>query len=79
MENEDQILATIRKKTHQRFLFAAVTLLLYGSFVLCYTESAWFLTETIGDSPVSGGLVLYLALIAIFLTMEYVFLSRNKD
>lgn len=79
MERDDQILDTIHKKTRQRFLFASITLLLYGSFALCYTDAGSFLSKTTGDSSVSIGLLFFLGLIAIFLVMEYVFLLLNKD
>lgn len=79
MEKEDQLLEAIRKKTRLRFLFACVTVVLYGSFVLAYTEAGFFLRETIGNSSVTGVLVLFWGLILIFLLMEYIFISVNKE
>ena len=79
MEKEEQLLAAIRKKTRLRFLFAFFTVVLYGSFVLAYLEAGLFLRETIGNSSVTGALVLFWGLILIFLLMEYIFISLNKE
>lgn len=79
MEKEDQLLEAIRKKTRLRFLFAFVTVVLYGSFVLAYMEAGSFLRETVGSSSVTGALVLFWGLIPIFLLMEYIFISLNKE
>tara|TARA_B110000971_G_C19952898_1_gene474242 strand:+ start:592 stop:834 length:243 start_codon:yes stop_codon:yes gene_type:complete len=79
MENEDKILGSIRSKVRQRFLFVSITVLLYSSFVLCYTENGQFLGEVVGDSATSGGLILFLGLIVVFLLLEYIFIVLNKD
>lgn len=79
MKKEDQLLEAIRKKTRLRFLFAFVTVVLYGSFVLAYMEAGFFLRETVGSSSVTGALVLFWGLILIFLLMEYMFISLNKE
>lgn len=79
MEKEDRLLEAIRKKTRLRFLFAFFTVVLYGSFVLAYLEAGFFLRETIGNSSVTGALVLFWGLILIFLLMEYIFISLNKE
>ena len=79
MKREDQILEAIRKKTRLRFLFVFVTLVLYGSFTLAYLEAGSFLRETVGDSLITGALVLFWGLILVFLLMEYIFISLNKE
>ena len=79
MESQDQILGSIRSKVRQRFLFAAITIFLYGSFVLCYIDEMWILSHVKGDSAISGGLVLFFGLIVVFLFLEYIFLALNKD
>ena len=78
MNDNDKKLAAIRKKSQQRFLFAGITLALYMSFVLPYTQMGSFLNKTLGDSLISGALVLFVALILIFLVMEYLFIHINE-
>ena len=79
MENQDQILDSIRSKVRQRFLFTAMTVFLYGSFVLCYVDEGRVLNHVTGDSAISGGLVLFFSLIVVFLFLEYIFLTLSKD
>lgn len=79
MKNEYQILGSILSKVRQRFLFTTITVLLYGSLVLCYTDNGWFLRKLTGDSAISGGLILFLGLIVVFLLLEYIFLVLNKE
>jgi hypothetical protein len=79
MENQDQILESIRSKVRQRFLFVAITVFLYGSFVLCYVHEGRVLNHVTADSEISGGLVLFFGLIVVFLFLEYLFLALNKE
>jgi len=74
-------LAEIRRTTRRRFGFAAVTLVLYFSFVLNWTSASDFLGQRIGDSAITGSLVLFVAIILIGLVLEVIFLrvERNAD
>lgn len=74
MQDSAELRAIIRRTTRRRFLFSVVTLILYSSFVLCYTDAENFLQRIIGDSGISWGLVLFIFLIPTFLTLEYIFL-----
>ncbi len=78
MDNER--LAAVRLKTRRRLLFTGVTLTLYFSYVvLNYTSLGSFLHEPLGDSLVTGSLLLFASLIVIFIALELLFLYLNKQ
>lgn len=76
MNNEKKI-EVIRRKTRQRLLFAAITLVLYFSYIFNYTTGGAFLGEMLGDSHVSGSLVMFACLIVCFIGLEILFLVLN--
>lgn len=79
MEEETQKLTAIHKKVRQRFRYSAITLLLYASFVICYTDAGRALSRPLGNSQINGALLLFTGLILLFLALEYLFLKRDKN
>lgn len=77
--DKHQKLEAVRRKTRQRLWFTGVTLVLYFSYVLNYTESGAFLHNTVGDSAVTGSLLMFAGLIVLFLLFEGLFLLINRD
>ena len=75
--DKDEKLEIIRRKTRQRLLFALITLTLYFSYVLNYTGSG--LGERLGDSWVTGSLVMFICLILSFIGLELLFLALNRE
>jgi len=78
VDNKDKIEA-IKRKTRQRLGFTVLTLGLYFSYVLNYTSWGAFLGNTLGDSHISGSLVMFAGLILVFICLELVFLQINRD
>ncbi|MEH6516829.1 MAG: hypothetical protein V7742_09115 [Halioglobus sp.] len=69
----------IRLKTRRRLLFTGITLVLYFSYVvLNYTSLGSFIRQPIGDSLITGSLVLFPSLIVIFIALEVLFLFLNS-
>ena len=64
----------IKRKTMQRLLFSLVTLVLYFSFVLNWTNFGARLRETIGDSHITGSLVMFVVLVVVFILLELLFI-----
>ncbi len=77
--NDSEKLVAIEKKVRQRLLFTGFTIVLYFSYVLNYTSAGSFLGQTIGDSHITGSLVLYVSLIVIFIILELIFLYINSE
>ncbi len=75
----EEKLQAVKRKTRQRLLFSACTMVLYFSYVLSYTKTGAFLSDTLGSSHISGSLALYAALIVIFIVLELLFLYINTD
>jgi uncharacterized membrane protein (DUF485 family) len=71
-------LRMIRRKTRQRLAFALVTLLLYFSFALNWTAAGRGLSTRLGDSWVTGSLLMFAVLIILFIVMELVYLRLNR-
>lgn len=78
MDKESKLRA-IKRKTRQRLLFSGITLVMYFSYVLNYTAAGSFLGEKIGSSQLTGSLMMFMALIVIFIGMEILFLALNRD
>ena len=78
MTTEEKMKA-VKRKTRQRLMFTAITMALYFSYVLSYTSMGSFLSDTLGESHVSGSLALYVVLIVVFIIMELIFLYLNAD
>ena len=70
-------LLEIRARTRRRFAYAGVSLALYFLFVLNWTTAGSFLSLGIGDSPITGGLLMFILLVLIFLGMEVAFLRGS--
>ena len=69
----------IRTKTRRRLLFTLVTLLLYFAFALNWTDAGGFLSQPLGDTAINGSLLMFIALIVIFIALEFAFLAINKS
>lgn len=70
----------IKRKIKQRLLFSLVALVLYFSFVLNWTNFGAGLRETIGDSHITGSLVMFVMLIVVFILSEllFIYLANNQ-
>ena len=77
--DDDKKLEAIRRKTRQRLLFTGITLALYFSYVLNYTEAGAFMGGMLGDSHVSGSLMMFVFLILSFIGLELLFLALTRN
>lgn len=75
--DRDAKLRAIERKTRQRLLLSGFTLVIYFSCVLNYTAAGSSLGRTIGSSPVTGSLLVFVSLIVIFIALEVLFLTLN--
>lgn len=64
----------VRRKTAKRFIFAALTLVAYFSFAFNWTVVGGSLRDRLGDSHVTGSLVMFTTLIVIFILLEICFI-----
>jgi uncharacterized membrane protein (DUF485 family) len=77
--DHNQKLQAVRRKTRQRLGFTLLTLVMYFTYVLNYTEGGAFLGEKLGDTYITGSLVMFASLIVLFLGLEIVFMVLNRD
>lgn len=77
--SREQKLEQVRRKTRQRLGYTAVTLLLYFSFALNWTDAGSFLAATLGGSAVTGSLLMFASLVVIFIGLEVLFLYLNRE
>lgn len=78
MEEQRQLRA-IRRKTRRRLAFALLTLALYFAFVLNYVPLGGFLGKRLGDSYITGSLLMFAGLIVAFIGLELLFLLLARD
>jgi len=74
-------LETVRRKTRLRLLFSGAHLILYFSFALNWTEWGQALRAPLGDSPITGSVLMFCSLIVFFVGMEFLFFfisQRNE-
>ena len=77
--NERRKIEVVKRKTRLRLLFTALTMGLYFSYLFNYTSAGAFLGDRIGDSSISGSLVMYAGLIVVFIVLELFFLQINRS
>ena len=77
MYNEKK-LAAIRRKTRQRYIYALVTMGLYFSFTLNYTEGGSDLISRLAVGKVPGAVVMFMLLVVTFIALESLFLIRVR-
>ncbi len=78
---KDTRAAFVRRKTRLRFLFAGITVLFYFAFVLLWTPAGASLNTPIGNSMITGGMAIFVALVLLFVVLELTFLwiySRER-
>jgi hypothetical protein len=73
----DNKIDDIKRKTRRRFAFAGITLAMYFTFVLNWTEAGASLGLLLGDSHVSGSILLFAGLIVLMICLEVIFLLLN--
>lgn len=71
---KEQKQKAIRVRTRRRFFFSAVALAFYFSFALAWTDAGAFLSEPLGNGLMNGALLLFIFLIVLFVSLEFVFL-----
>ena len=76
--NEEQKLAAIAKRTKRRFTFSIIALLLYFSFALAWTDLGAFLSLPVAGGLLNGALVLFISLIIIFISLEFLFMRLSN-
>lgn len=74
----DQKLKAIATRTRRRFLFSIIALAFYFSFALAWTDAGAFLSEPVGYGLMNGALLLFIFLIILFISLEFLFLSVAK-
>ena len=77
--DERRALAAIRRRTRRRLGFSLAVLVLYFGYVLNYLPSGAFLGRKIGESQVTGSLLMFAGLIVFFILLELVFLALNRE
>ncbi|MFK8021146.1 MAG: DUF485 domain-containing protein [Pseudomonadales bacterium] len=75
---KDHQLAVIQRRTRRRFSFAAVALCLYFSFALVWTDFGSAMSKPLGDTPINAALLMFISLIVIFISMEFLFLRISN-
>lgn len=75
MTTKDRLL---KERTRRRFLFTGLHLLLYFSFSLNWTSWGSFLAERLGATYLSGAIVMFVALVVLFIVLESVFLWLSQ-
>lgn len=76
--NEPDQLQRVKARTRRRLGFSLVVLVLYFSFVLNWTRWGEPLTQPLGDSQITGSLVMFVALIVVFITLEALFIALYR-
>lgn len=81
MPTEAEKMQFVRKKTIQRFLFSLISLTLYFSFAFNWTAAGSTLRERIGESHITGSLVMFVLLILGFIVLEllFIWLSHRQE
>lgn len=75
----DRVRNFLRRQIRRRFLFASVTLIIYFSYALNYTEVGSFLNQRLGSSYISGSLLMYGLIIISSIGLEWVFLRTQEE
>jgi uncharacterized membrane-anchored protein len=68
----------LRQRTRRRFLFTGLHLCLYFSFSLNWTAWGDAFANRLGATYVTGALLMFIALILIFIALESVFLWLSR-
>ena len=74
----DRVRNFLRRQIRRRFLFASVTLIIYFSYALNYTEVGSFLNQRLGSSYISGSLLMYGLIIISSIGLEWIFLRTQE-
>lgn len=75
--DKNQKLQVIARKTRQRLLFTLTLLVAYFSYVLNYAVLNEYLGAFIGESHITGSLLMFICLILFFIGLEVLFLALN--
>ena len=75
----DRVRNFLRRQIRRRFLFASVTLIIYFSYALNYTEIGSFLNQRLGSSYISGSLLMYGLIIISSIGLEWSFLRTQEE
>ena len=75
----DRVRNFLQRQIRRRFLFASVTLIIYFSYALNYTEVGSFLNQRLGSSYISGSLLMYGLIIISSIGLEWVFLRTQEE
>jgi hypothetical protein len=68
----------VHRKTRQRLLFTGIHLVLYFSFTLNWTSWGTALGTYVGDTWLTGSLLMFVLLILTFIALETVFLMMSR-
>ena len=75
----DRVRNFLQRQIRRRFLFASVTLIIYFSYALNYTEVGSFLNQRLGSSYISGSLLMYGLIIISSIGLEWIFLRTQEE
>ena len=75
----DRVRNFLQRQIRRRFLFASVTLIIYFSYALNYTEIGSFLNQRLGSSYISGSLLMYGLIIISSIGLEWIFLRTQEE
>lgn len=69
--------ALIRRRNRRRFVFSALTIALYFSFVFNWTDGGALLARRVSGSLLTGGILMFIALVISFTVLEYIYLRLS--
>ena len=75
----DRVRNFLQRQIRRRVLFASVTLIIYFSYALNYTEVGSFLNQRLGSSYISGSLLMYGLIIISSIGLEWIFLRTQEE
>ncbi len=75
----DRVRNFLQRQIRRRVLFASVTLIIYFSYALNYTEIGSFLNQRLGNSYISGSLLMYGLIIISSIGLEWIFLRTQEE
>ncbi|MDG1065687.1 MAG: hypothetical protein P8O91_05680 [Luminiphilus sp.] len=74
----DATIEAVHRKTRQRLMFTAIHLMLYFSFTLNWTRWGESLGGYLGETWLTGSLLMFVLLIVAFVALETIFLMISR-
>jgi uncharacterized membrane protein (DUF485 family) len=75
----DDKIKQIGRRVKLRFIYSAITMVLYASFILFFTPAWKYFATPLGNSHINLGMIWFIFVILAFLILEYLFIVRDGD